>query len=76
MRDREGRLVGTGFYNPRAELALRMFSDGEVKQRGDTHFVEALEARRSRLRDGDPAGTRGSPTPTGWCMPKPTGSPA
>ena len=32
VRDRDGRLVGTGFYNPRAELALRMFADGEVRQ--------------------------------------------
>ncbi|MFN3240542.1 MAG: class I SAM-dependent rRNA methyltransferase [Planctomycetota bacterium] len=41
VRDREGRLVGTGFYNPRAELALRMFSDGEVKD-PQGHFVEQL----------------------------------
>jgi 23S rRNA (cytosine1962-C5)-methyltransferase len=42
VRDREGRLVGTGFYNPRAELALRMFSDQPVAD-VRVHFVEALE---------------------------------
>jgi 23S rRNA (cytosine1962-C5)-methyltransferase len=42
VRDREGRLVGTGFYNPRAELALRMFSDQPVAD-VRAHFVEALE---------------------------------
>ena len=41
VRDREGRLVGTGFYNPRAELALRMFSDGVIDD-PQAHFVEAL----------------------------------
>ncbi|MCA8967772.1 MAG: class I SAM-dependent methyltransferase, partial [Planctomycetes bacterium] len=41
VRDRDGRLVGTGFYNPRAELALRMFSDGVVED-AKAHFVEAL----------------------------------
>lgn len=41
VRDREGRMVGTGFYNPRAELALRMFADDVVDDvRG--HFVQAL----------------------------------
>ncbi|MFN7590321.1 MAG: hypothetical protein ACK5UQ_17720, partial [Planctomycetota bacterium] len=30
VRDRDGSLVGTGFYNPRAELALRMFADDIV----------------------------------------------
>jgi 23S rRNA (cytosine1962-C5)-methyltransferase len=41
VRDRDGKLVGTGFYNPRAELALRMFADDLV---GDVraHFVQAL----------------------------------
>lgn len=41
VRDREGRLVGTGFYNPRAELALRMFADDVVTD-VPAHFVEAL----------------------------------
>ncbi len=41
VRDREGRLVGCGFYNPRAELALRMFSDAEVRD-VPGHFVQAL----------------------------------
>lgn len=41
VRDREGRMVGTGFYNPRCELALRMFADGPVED-VRAHFVEAL----------------------------------
>ena len=41
VRDREGNLVGTGFYNPRAELALRMFA-GDVVDDVKGHFVEAL----------------------------------
>jgi len=41
VRDREGSLVGTGFYNPRAELALRMFSGDAVKD-VPAHFAEAL----------------------------------
>ena len=42
VRDRDGRLVGTGFYNPRAELALRMFADEAVADvRG--HFLAALQ---------------------------------
>jgi len=49
VRDREGRLVGTGFYNPRAELALRMFSDGEVRDL-ERHFVEQLD-QAIRLRE-------------------------
>jgi 23S rRNA (cytosine1962-C5)-methyltransferase len=49
VRDREGRLVGTGFYNPRAELALRMFADEALTDvRG--HFVQALRAA-VRLRE-------------------------
>ncbi|HEX5054051.1 MAG TPA: class I SAM-dependent methyltransferase [Planctomycetota bacterium] len=43
VRDREGNLVGTGFYNARAELALRMFSD-EVVDDLRAHFVQALRA--------------------------------
>lgn len=41
VRDREGNLVGTGFYNPRAELALRMFADAPVAD-CRAHFLEAL----------------------------------
>ncbi len=39
--DKTRRLVGTGFYNPRCELALRMFSSAAVED-PDTHFVGAL----------------------------------
>ena len=49
VRDREGRFIGCGFYNPRAELALRMFSDGEVRDVAH-HFVAALDAA-IRLRE-------------------------
>ncbi len=49
VRDRDGRLVGTGFYNSRAELALRMFADGEVRDLAG-HFVERLDAA-IRLRE-------------------------
>ena len=41
VRDRDGTLVGTGFYNPRAELALRMFAD-EVVDDVRGHFLQAL----------------------------------
>lgn len=43
VRDRDGKLVGTGFYNPRAELALRMFADGAVED-VHRHFVQALRS--------------------------------
>ena len=43
VRDREGSFVGTGFYNPRAELALRMFA-GEPVTDVHAHFVQALRA--------------------------------
>lgn len=43
VRDRDGRLVGTGFYNPRAELALRLFA-GEAVADVPAHFVAALRA--------------------------------
>ncbi len=43
VRDRDGQLVGTGFYNPRAELALRMFA-GDVAGDVPAHFVQALRA--------------------------------
>ena len=41
--DRDGRPVGTGFYNPRSELALRMFADREIDDAA-AHFVQALAA--------------------------------
>jgi 23S rRNA (cytosine1962-C5)-methyltransferase len=43
VKDRDGHLVGTGFYNPRAELALRMFAD-ELVADVQNHFVQALRA--------------------------------
>lgn len=49
VRDREGNLVGTGFYNPRAELALRMFADDAVPD-PQQHFTEALR-RAVQLRE-------------------------
>ena len=51
VRDREGRLVGTGFYNPRSELALRVFSDRAVAD-VPGHFVTALQAA-VQLRERD-----------------------
>ncbi len=41
--DRDGRIIGTGFYNPRSELALRIFSPGIVEDAA-AHFVKALTA--------------------------------
>lgn len=41
VRDREGKPLGSGFYNPRAELALRMFSDQAVRD-PEEHFLGAL----------------------------------
>jgi 23S rRNA (cytosine1962-C5)-methyltransferase len=41
--DRDQRPVGSGFYNPRSELALRMFAAHEVDDPG-AHFVAALAA--------------------------------
>jgi len=41
--DRDGRVIGTGFYNPRSELALRIFSPGIVED-APAHFVRALAA--------------------------------
>ena len=49
VRDREGRSIGVGFYNPRAELALRMFADG-VPSSVEQHFVGALQ-QALRLRE-------------------------
>jgi 23S rRNA (cytosine1962-C5)-methyltransferase len=41
VKDRDGEFIGTGFYNPRAELALRMFADDAVPD-VQKHFVMAL----------------------------------
>ena len=41
--------MGTGFYNPRAELALRMFASGEVRDLA-SHFHAALD-QAIRLRE-------------------------
>ena len=49
VRDREGNHVGTGFYNPRAELALRMFADEAVPDIR-AHFIEMLR-RACQLRE-------------------------
>jgi 23S rRNA (cytosine1962-C5)-methyltransferase len=51
VRDRDGRLVGTGFYNPRCELALRMFADGEIRDVAG-HFPRALQ-QAVALREKD-----------------------
>jgi 23S rRNA (cytosine1962-C5)-methyltransferase len=50
VRDREGRIVGTGFYNPRAELSLRMFADEAVADVG-AHFANALHAAAALRED-------------------------
>ena len=39
--DRQGKPVGSGFYNPRTELALRMFSDAAITDHA-AHFTAAL----------------------------------
>ena len=49
VRDRDGRLCGSGFYNPRSELALRMFSDEAVTDPSE-HFLAALR-QAIRLRE-------------------------
>src|SRR5688572_5870918 len=43
VRDRDGAEVGTGFFNARTELALRMFADGPVDD-VERHFTQALAA--------------------------------
>jgi len=43
VRDKEGRPCGSGFYNPRAELALRMFADHVIEDPAE-HFLAALTA--------------------------------
>lgn len=50
VRDRDGHLVGTGFYNPRAELALRMFADCAVAD-VPGHFVQALRQAAALRED-------------------------
>jgi len=42
VRDRDGRPVGTGFFNPRTDLALRLFSAAAVAD-PDAHFLKALQ---------------------------------
>lgn len=42
VRDRDGRMCGSGFYNSRAELALRMFADHVIRDPKE-HFLEALK---------------------------------
>lgn len=42
VRDRDGKLVGTGFYNPRSELALRLFTATAVDD-VDAHLLLALQ---------------------------------
>lgn len=49
VHDRDGRLCGSGFYNPRAELALRMFADHAIADAKE-HFLEALR-QAVRLRE-------------------------
>ncbi|MCB9878452.1 MAG: class I SAM-dependent rRNA methyltransferase [Planctomycetes bacterium] len=56
VRDRDGRLVGTGFYNPRAELALRMFCDrpvDDVRQHFQQALQQAIQLREQVLRLAD-----------------------
>ena len=43
VRDRDGRAVGTGFFNARCELALRMFADRAIDDVG-AHFLAALRS--------------------------------
>ena len=49
VRDRDGRPCGSGFYNSRSELALRMFADHTITD-PKKHFLEALE-RAVQLRE-------------------------
>ncbi|MBX3464469.1 MAG: class I SAM-dependent rRNA methyltransferase [Planctomycetes bacterium] len=50
VRDRDGKLVGTGFYNPRAELALRLFAD-QVVDDVPAHFLRALQQAAALRED-------------------------
>jgi 23S rRNA (cytosine1962-C5)-methyltransferase len=53
VRDKERKLVGSGFYNPRCDLALRIFT-GEAITDPAAHFTraldEALSLREKTLR--------------------------
>lgn len=56
VRDREGKPVGTGFYNPRTDLALRMFHRGPVDD-VEAHLLamidDACDLREKRLKITD-----------------------
>ncbi|MEQ1631782.1 MAG: class I SAM-dependent rRNA methyltransferase [Planctomycetota bacterium] len=43
VRDKDRRLIGSGFYNPRTDLALRLFS-GIAIEDPQAHFRRAFEA--------------------------------
>ena len=49
VRDRDGKKLGTGFYNPRTELALRMLDDGVVED-AEAFLVQRL-MRALQLRE-------------------------
>lgn len=49
VRDKDRRLIGSGFYNARTDLALRLFSSDAVED-ARTHFVQALD-QALRLRE-------------------------
>jgi len=51
VRDREGKPLGCGFYNSRAELALRMFADHAITDPSE-HFLGKLHAA-VQLREKD-----------------------
>ena len=48
--DRDGKSIGTGFHNPRTELALRMFAGGPVDDVA-AHFVQTLRSALSLRED-------------------------
>ena len=41
VTDRDGRAIGSGFFNPRTDLALRMFSDHAIED-PKSHFVRTI----------------------------------
>lgn len=52
VKDKEGKAVGTGFYNPRTELALRMLARHPVENPSDyllERLQDACELRDQRL---------------------------
>ncbi|MEZ5990503.1 MAG: hypothetical protein R3F30_15600 [Planctomycetota bacterium] len=59
VRDREGRPVGTGFYNPRSQIALRLIDRGPEPvgpDRVPLPLARAIDLREGSLgldRDGD-----------------------